>query len=183
MPPFFYAYSNSFISLQTSTYSVFEQCGKAKEALNFGVELMSEMAEFVEIEKIKNVKALYSYYFDARKLEKLVDLFADDAVCEFTEEFGGHWIGKVNIRQNFKFQLDKLDRDWATIHAITNHVVALNADGTASGRCYLLDYMVQREENPLFAVAVYDDLFCKVGSRWLIQRTRIEFHWMDKTYL
>lgn len=144
---------------------------------------MTEITDLVEVEKIKNVKALYAYYFDARNLEKLVDLFAEDGVCEFSEEFGGHWVGKESIRENFRIQLEKLDRDWATIHAITNHVVTLNADGTATGRCYLLDYMVQREENPLFAVAVYDDLFRKVGNRWLIQRTRINFHWMDKIYL
>ena len=39
--------------------------------------------ELLEIEEIKNPRMLYSHYYDGVEVEKLVDLFTDDAICEF----------------------------------------------------------------------------------------------------
>jgi ketosteroid isomerase-like protein len=138
---------------------------------------MDQLTQLVEAEKIKRLRSLFSHYFDSRNLDALVGLFAPDALCEFPDEFGGNWRGQAELRKNFQSYMDSYDHDWATIHAITNHVVTFNADGTATGCCYLLDYLVQQERYPLHAVAVFNDLYTKVGEDWLIQRTRIDFHW------
>ncbi len=139
---------------------------------------MNKANDIVEIEKIRKLRALYSYHFDSRNLDKLISLFTDDAVCEFSEEFGGSWVGIDAIRENYKIQLDRLGKDWSTVHAITNHVIDIEGD-SASGQCYLLDYIVSSESNPLFAIAVYYDDYKKVENQWRIHRTRLDFHWMN----
>jgi hypothetical protein len=39
--------------------------------------------ELLEMEAIKQVRHLYSHYYDGNRLEDLVSLFTDDAICEF----------------------------------------------------------------------------------------------------
>ena len=39
--------------------------------------------ELLDIESIRKLRTLYSYYLDAGELDPLVALFTDDAVCEF----------------------------------------------------------------------------------------------------
>ena len=67
--------------------------------------------ELLEIEAIKNTRHLYSHYYDGNKLDELVSLFTDDAVCEFGPEFGGDWVGKDQIRAKYKAERDKRLRD------------------------------------------------------------------------
>jgi hypothetical protein len=57
--------------------------------------------ELLEIEEIKQLRVLYSHYLDGGDLEGLVDLFCEDAVCEFGENYGGDWVGRDAIRQNY----------------------------------------------------------------------------------
>ena len=138
---------------------------------------MDQWHRLVEIEKIKNLRSLFSHHFDSRDLDSLVGLFASDAVCEFPEEFGGNWRGQAEIRTRFRSYLDSYHRDWSTIHAITNHVVTLEGHDRAVGTCYLLDYLVEQQESPLYAIAVFDDVYVRLDHQWLIQRMRIQFHW------
>ena len=62
---------------------------------------MSPIEELVELEAIKNVRYLYCHYFDGQQVDKLVDLFTDDAICEFGPMYGGDWVGKEQIRANY----------------------------------------------------------------------------------
>ena len=54
--------------------------------------------ELLDIEAIKQVRYLYSHYYDGNRLDDLISLFTDDAVCEFGANFGGDWVGKEQIR-------------------------------------------------------------------------------------
>ena len=62
---------------------------------------LSPIEELLEIEAIKKLRILYSHYFDGGKTNKLVDLFADDVVCEFGPNYGGDWVGKEAIRAGY----------------------------------------------------------------------------------
>ncbi|MYH67750.1 MAG: hypothetical protein F4152_04105, partial [Dehalococcoidia bacterium] len=37
--------------------------------------------ELCEIEEIKEVRYLYTHYYDGQRVEELADLFTEDAVC------------------------------------------------------------------------------------------------------
>jgi hypothetical protein len=47
----------------------------------------------IEIEAIENVRIMYSQYFDGQEIDKLANLFTEDATCEFNAAHGGDWMG------------------------------------------------------------------------------------------
>jgi hypothetical protein len=139
--------------------------------------------DLLNIEEIKQVRNLFSHYFDGQDLGPLVDLFTDDAVCEFGPVFGGDWVGKEHIRAKFTAIMGEPGmavhgEPFSVLHAITNPWIRLLDDTTASGRWYLLDiHTAVGVENPLILFGIYDDIYRKVDGRWLIHRTRIDFLW------
>ena len=57
------------------------------------------LEELLEKETIKELRVMYCHYFDGKMIDDLVDLFTDDAVCEFGPDYGGDWVGKDQIRE------------------------------------------------------------------------------------
>jgi len=144
---------------------------------------MNALEELLEVEAIRKLRVMYSHHFDGQNLADLVDLFTDDAVCEFGPDYGGDWVGKPQIRANYATYLEREGPAFGVMHAVTNHAVRLvNAD-TALGRAYLLDLRTtEGVENPLILFGVYDDLYRKVDGQWKIHRTRIDFLWPKRSY-
>ena len=66
---------------------------------------MSAIDDLVEIEAIKRVRSLYCHHFDSNDIDRLADLFTEDAVCEFGKLFGGDWVGREQIRRRFRRRL------------------------------------------------------------------------------
>ena len=144
---------------------------------------MDPVQRLIEIEAIKNVRNMYSHYFDGQRTDELADLFTEDAVCEFGAAFGGDWVGKAQIRSNYaRFALGE-GHEHSVMHAVTNPWIQLDADDRARGRWYLLDLRTTPGvDNPLILFGIYDDLYHKVAGRWLIHRTRIDFLWPRREY-
>jgi ketosteroid isomerase-like protein len=139
--------------------------------------------ELLEIEAIRQLRVLYSHHFDGKQLDELVDLFTDDAICEFGPDYGGDWVGKARIRANYAKYLESEGPAFGVLHAVTNHNVRLVDPSTALGRAYLLDLRTtEGVANPLILFGVYDDLYKKSGGRWRIHRTRIDFLWPKRHY-
>jgi ketosteroid isomerase-like protein len=139
--------------------------------------------ELLEIEAIRQLRVLYSHHFDGKQLADLVDLFTDDAVCEFGPEYGGDWVGKPQIRANYAKYLESEGPTFGVLHAVTNHNVRLVDASTALGRAYLLDLRTtEGVANPLILFGVYDDLYKKTAGQWKIHRTRIDFLWPKRHY-
>ena len=145
---------------------------------------MMTMDELLTKATITELRIMYSHYFDARDLDGLVDLFTDDAVCEFGPDYGGDWVGKETISNNFAQYLQSSDGvPFGVMHAVTNPWIRLIDDDTANGRWYLHDlFTSEGNENPLGLYGIYDDLYKKVDGRWLIHRTRIDFLWPKRVY-
>ena len=140
--------------------------------------------QLLQIEEIRQLRVLYSHYFDGQKLEPLVELFTDDAVCEFGPDYGGDWVGKAQIRANYAKFLASEGPEHGVMHAVTNHNVTLVDPTSALGRSYLLDLRTtEGVENPLILFGVYDDLYKRVGGAWKIHRTRIDFLWPKRHYV
>ncbi len=145
---------------------------------------MNAIEELLETEAIRKLRVLYSHYFDGRRLDDLVGLFSNDAICEFGPEYGGDWVGTAQIRANFAQYLEREGPEFGVLHAVTNHNVRLIDATTAHGRSYLLDLRTtEGVENPLILFGVYDDLYNKIGGDWKIHRTRIDFLWPKRQYI
>ncbi len=141
------------------------------------------LEELLEKETIKELRIKYSHYFDGKMIDKLADLFTDDAVCEFGPNFGGDWVGKDQIRTNFAVYAEMEGLPFGVMHAVTNPLITLIDDNTANGRWYLLDLNTTvGVENPLILFGVYDDVYKKVAGEWKIYRTRIDFLWPMREY-
>jgi hypothetical protein len=139
---------------------------------------VTTIENLIDIHEIKNLRILYSAYFDGQEIDKLMELLTPDVVCEFGPEYGGNWEGHETIRANFLSYMDREGQPWSVMHAITNHIIELTGPDTAKGRCYLLDLnLADGNPDPLFLFGVYDDLYKKVDGNWLIYRTRIDFLW------
>ena len=131
---------------------------------------MGAIEDLVEIEAIKNLRHLYSHYFDGKLLDELVGLFSEDAVCEFGPAFGGDWVGREG-------------EPYGVLHAVTNPWIRLVDAETAHGRWYLLDLNTSEgAQNPLLLFGIYDDVYKKCDGQWRIHRTRIDFLWPRRDY-
>ena len=81
---------------------------------------MDAVARLIEIEAIKEIRQMYSHYFDGRRIDELVDLFTEDAVCEFGAVFGGDWVGRAQIHTNFARYASAEGPQHGVMHAVTN---------------------------------------------------------------
>jgi len=139
---------------------------------------VTTIEQLLDIHEIKNLRILYSAYFDAQEIDKLMGLLAPDVLCEFGPEYGGNWEGHETIRAKFLSYMEREGQPWSVMHAITNHIIELTGPDTAKGRCYLLDLnLADANPDPLFLFGVYDDIYKKVDGNWLFYRTRIDFLW------
>lgn len=139
------------------------------------------VADLLEIEAIRKLRMLYSYWLDAAELERLVDLFTDDATCEFGPY--GVWNGKDEIRENYRKVIQpSIDQGgFRSLHANTNHWVELTGADTAVGRIYLIDLALgDPEKNPLIWLGVYDETYRKTGGGWKIARSALQFMWPQR---
>ena len=140
--------------------------------------------ELLEMEAIKQIRYLYSHYYDGNRLEDLVDLFTDDAICEFGPNFGGDWVGKEQIRERYhEFLYGSGRAAHSQMHAVTNPWIRLLDNDKALGRWYQLNLNVSEgAENPLTLFGIYDDVYKKVDGEWKIHRTRIDFLWPKREF-
>lgn len=150
--------------------------------------------DLVAIEEIKQLRQAYSAYFDSHDLDNLAELFCDDAVCEFPEDFGGDWSGKETIRTNFAGMLPAVGEEFDTLHIVSNPWVTMTGTDTARGRWYLTDMLTRQKagtaqmttlgghDNPLMFLGLYEDEYRKVDGLWRFARMRLSLLWPDRSY-
>ena len=139
--------------------------------------------ELLEVETIRKLRTLYSYYLDAGELDSLVALFSDDAVCEFGPY--GTWTGKKMIAENYeKVERPILEKGgFQSLHANTNHWVEITGPDMAVGRVYLIDLVLgdpDPNKVPIVWLGVYDEAYKKVGGKWKISRSSLQFMWPQR---
>ena len=132
--------------------------------------------ELLDIEAIRNLRMVYGHYYDGQDVDSLVDLFTDDAVCEFGPNFGGDWVGKAQIRENFEKWSLREGTPFEVMHATTNPMIRLLSEDSAHGRAYLLDLAEEQwqlEQDPDWWLAFKTWLADKVAAllHWFIERT------------
>jgi hypothetical protein len=129
-------------------------------------------------EEIRQLTVKYSHYRDGLHLEKLVNLFAPEGVCDFGQRFGGVVAGHDAIRRHFeKSMKTNGGLPFATVHAISTHYLAFVSEDRAEGRCFLIDFISQDRDNPLKYVIIYDDAYVRIDGAWKFAQRTLEMVW------
>lgn len=138
---------------------------------------LQQAADIVEIGQLKSA---YAWHFDTPDLDALVDLFTDDAVCDFGPY--GMWKGKQEIRDGFQDNIKAPTEIVRYAHNVTNPLIDVDGD-EAQGRWYLLDHVITDHDRsqPLRAVAIYQEKYKRVAGDWKIAFSRIDFLWSADT--
>ncbi len=138
---------------------------------------MVTIADLCEIEEIKNLRSLYAHYYDGNRIDELVALFTEDAVCDFGENYGT-WTGKAEIHREYAAAAAGKRPDYGILHNVTNPWIRLVDETEARGRWYLINIRsTVGEESPLMLCGIYDEVYRKTAEGWKIARTRIDFLW------
>ena len=80
-----------------------------------GRNIVTTIEDLLNIHEIKNLRILYSTYFDEQKIDELMGLLTPDVICEFGPEYGGNWEGHETIRANF---LSYMEQDEGTLQGV-----------------------------------------------------------------
>jgi hypothetical protein len=145
---------------------------------------MMNLDEFLDMESIKRQRVLLSYHLDAGDIASLVDMYTDDAYCEFGPY--GAWKDRSTFAARFAEAEAPFYKSgyFSNLHVIANHWVELRGTNEAFGRVYLLDFVAgekaRKADNPLYWLGVYDEEYRKVGGAWKIARQSLNFVWPQR---
>ena len=140
--------------------------------------------DVVNIEEIKKLKNLYSYYWDGAEVDKLIDLFTDDGACQFGAKYG-NWAGKQAVRAGFTGLLESHSANgrlpFQVIHAFANPVIDITGPDSATGRWFLMEFTTtEGESNPPRNFGLYHDTYRKVQGEWKIACTSVDLLWPNR---
>jgi ketosteroid isomerase-like protein len=154
-----------------------EKSFTAADALRRQQELyqMAERADSLEerlvlLEAEREVRdhvTAYPVHYDARDLDRLVALFADDAVLH--NILGTHE-GGSEIRENFEFLIYHLGE---SMHFLSNLTVRIESPGRASASCYLHSIATRRIDGYGYGTCgTYTDRLVRSEKGWKITERR-----------
>ena len=139
------------------------------------------LRRLLEIEAVREVRQNYSTYLDTLQIDRLADLYTEDALCEFGPY--GEWRGRETIRENYRGVMSGEGAAlFNSMHHNTNHCVELLSATHATGRSYLIDVVTtaDKAEQPVLWYGVYDEEYEKVDDDWLIRRCSLQFLWPER---
>lgn len=142
-------------------------------------------------EEVSQLRLAYSAHFDSANLDALVDLFTEDAVCDFGDY--GKWEGRDVIREQYRDNIARVGEAFDSLHIVTNPWITITGPDTAHGRWYLVDCLTRQtpasgmvtqggHANPMLYLALYEDDYRKVGDVWKIAYTRLHFLWPNREF-
>ena len=148
--------------------------------------------DFLAAEEIKNVRYAYSAHLDSQNVDALADLFTEDAVCDFGEEWGV-WKGRETIKASYTAVMGQIGSPFDALHVFTNPWITVTGATTAHGRWYLLDLLTRQKpvtglatrgghDNPLLYLAIYEDDYRKVDGNWKFACCKLHFLWPERTH-
>jgi ketosteroid isomerase-like protein len=135
----------------------------------------------LDVEEIRQLKNLYGHLYDGGDVAAAMELFTDDAVCEFSPRYGD-WIGKAEIAEKYAgiWAASRAagGQPFQILHAFANPWIVLTGPDTATGRWYLLEFTTREgEANPPRLFARYRDAYRREQGRWKIARMSVDFLW------
>ncbi|HXW84842.1 MAG TPA: nuclear transport factor 2 family protein [Candidatus Binataceae bacterium] len=133
--------------------------------------------ELVDREAIRELGSRYCDYVWQRKLEELVDLFADDGAFRVEGiEVEAVARGHAQLRRVYEKAFSELGAR-LLLH---NQIIEKPAASRATGRCYVEVYSDKRGETRIGS-GYYDDEYVKVGDKWKFASRRYFLDAIDST--
>lgn len=147
--------------------------------------------ELLALEEIRSLRIGYAAHLDSQDLDRLVDIFADDAICDFGEY--GTWNGREEIGLNYQSIMRQIGEPFDAIHIVTNPWIVLSGPTSAQGRWYLTDILTRQRpvtqmstrgghDNPLLWLGIYEDEYRKADGAWKIAKAKLHFLWPTRDY-
>ena len=144
---------------------------------------MRTLQELSDLEDVRQLRLDYSYHFDSGNLEALLDLYTDDAVCDFANF--GLWTGKDEIRRGWEPYVIRTDAPFTRgRHAMSTPKVVIDGD-SATSEWFLFDMVFvdgdgSMRENPMALLGMYEDHCVRVDGVWKIAKTKLHFYWPQR---
>lgn len=145
----------------------------------FTREEIGELKKFLEIERIRKKKLLYSQLMDSLDLEGFSNLYTEDAVADWGP--AGCWHGRAEVFEQIKIAYAGR-ASFDGLHITTNLWIEMTGERTATSRCYLfgVDARPNPRVSPTASFAVYEEDWLKVDEEWKISHHRIFFLWPER---
>jgi hypothetical protein len=147
------------------------------------MDLQKNIGRLLDIESIKNLRIRYTHALDSNNVDDAVAVFSEDAFCQTDRD---PWIGKAAIKQGLKKAFVDYDsRNYGSypfMHVVSNHLIELKNENKATGKCYLVDTITQRDKgvSPLLLLGVYMDEYEKIDGQWLIVKSNLNVNWPER---
>ncbi|MDH1470356.1 nuclear transport factor 2 family protein [Shewanella sp. GD03713] len=131
-------------------------------------------------EEIRALRQHYSNLLDGNNAERMGEVFTEDAEVVVTV---GSMQGLPAIKHSLAEAYQEFDSQqrghFPFVHAITNHMITLTGNNTATGSCYLLDFVTDRPSalHPFLLVGRYLDEYQRVNGEWRIAKTILDVIW------
>ncbi|MBF9002419.1 nuclear transport factor 2 family protein [Vibrio nitrifigilis] len=136
-------------------------------------------------EDIRALRLRYSQLLDSGKAEKMGEVFTDNAEVKVTV---GSMKGLTEIKQSLKEAYHAFDTQnrahFPFVHAVTNHDITLIDENNASGSCYLLDFVTDRDQSqhPFLLLGHYVDQYVRVNGEWRISHSELDVLWPEESH-
>ena len=135
-------------------------------------ELRVALGELRDVEALKALKCRYCYLVDARRWNELLELWAEDAVCDYG--FFGTYKGREEIVHKFFGETVESVSSFMA-HMVHNPVIELAGDH-ARGTWYLTAHTtIQPANQAVWVMGIYRDEFKRIGGSWKISSLAFEF--------
>ncbi|MCA0045053.1 nuclear transport factor 2 family protein [Celeribacter litoreus] len=131
-------------------------------------------------EDIRALRQHYSALLDGNEADRMGEVFTDDAEVAVTV---GSMKGLDEIKTSLRGAYQMFDSREAGhfpfVHAIANHEITLTGPDTATGSCYLLDFVTDRPgpQHPFLLLGRYLDDYVRVNGEWRISRSELDVLW------
>ena len=144
---------------------------------------MRTLEELSDREDIRDLRLAYTHHFDGGNLEALLDLYVDDAVCDFGEF--GYWNGKDEMRQGWApyFTSPATSGTFPRgRHVVTNPQISVSGD-EAHATWHLTDITYFDRptglvlEQPVVLYGTYEDHYRRIDGSWRITSTTLHIQW------
>jgi hypothetical protein len=132
---------------------------------------MNDDTALMEIESIKQLKALYCRYLDTKDWDRWRDLFTDDFVCDTTEAGGAVIFGVDGFMAYTRRTIGKPSQ--TTVHQVHAPEIELTSATTARGIWALNDIVRLVPALTLHGYGHYHETYEKIDGRWRIKTSKL----------
>ncbi|TNI66992.1 nuclear transport factor 2 family protein [Aeromonas media] len=143
---------------------------------------MSRINALLDREEIRALRLRYSQLLDGNQADRMDEIFTEDAEVRVTV---GVMKGLAEIKKSLKEAYQTFDTKQRShfpfMHAVSNHEITLIDERTASGSCYLLDLVTDRDatQHPFLLLGRYLDRYVRVQGQWRIASSTLDVLWPE----